>query len=377
MAGKKRWYSMRASTAGSETVAEIRIYDEIGFWGTTAKDFAEELDQVTDGATSLLVSINSPGGDLFDAFAIYNALRRHPLKVTARVDGVAASAASLILMAGDEVVMPENAMVMIHNPWTIAGGESKDLRKAADMMDSARDGIVAAYATKTGKGKEEIIQMMDETTWLTALDAQAMGFCDVIEEPIKLVASATSAGILAKLKGVPEKLLASLDDDLPTVEPPPNGSESNPADPPANEATPPNLPSDPPAGDSPPANAAEITRMVFASCRDKKIPHLAEGVILTCGMTNAEQAQARVQAAAEIDGLCAVAKLPEKAADFVMADLSVEQVRARLFDSLTKDSADSISNLQRPQDETEGRPGPTVGDIYAARRAARVRNHRH
>src|SRR5690606_20404561 len=92
----KRWYSMQASTAGGQAVAEIRIYDEIGFWGMNAKDFMAELDEVSGAASRILVSINSPGGDVFDAFAIYNALRRHDLPVTARVDGVAASAASLI-----------------------------------------------------------------------------------------------------------------------------------------------------------------------------------------------------------------------------------------------------------------------------------------
>ncbi|MFP3656077.1 head maturation protease, ClpP-related, partial [Burkholderia sp. SIMBA_052] len=99
--------------------------------------------------------------DVFDAFAIYNALRRYAGKVTARVDGVAASAAGLVVMAGDQVVMPENAMLMIHNPWTIALGSAADLRSTADMMDKARDGILAAYRRKSGQTDEELTAMMD------------------------------------------------------------------------------------------------------------------------------------------------------------------------------------------------------------------------
>ncbi|MFP3615335.1 Clp protease ClpP, partial [Paraburkholderia sp. SIMBA_050] len=136
------------TNAQGAAVAEIRIYDEIGFWGTDAKTFIAQLDAAAASATEVIVAVNSPGGDVFDAFAIYNALRRYAGKVTARVDGVAASAAGLVVMAGDQVVMPENAMLMIHNPWTIALGSAADLRSTADMMDKARDGILAAYRRK-------------------------------------------------------------------------------------------------------------------------------------------------------------------------------------------------------------------------------------
>ncbi|MDR3386918.1 MAG: Clp protease ClpP, partial [Rudaea sp.] len=142
----RKWWDIRALTnAQGASVAEIRIYDEIGFWGTDAKTFISQFDEVAANADEIVVAINSPGGDVFDAFAIYNALRRYAGRVTTRVDGVAASAASLVTMAGDRVVMPENAMLMIHNPWTVAAGTSADLRATADSMDKARDGILAAY----------------------------------------------------------------------------------------------------------------------------------------------------------------------------------------------------------------------------------------
>lgn len=376
----KRWYSMQASTAGGQAVAEIRIYDEIGFWGMNAKDFMAELDEVSGAASRILVSINSPGGDVFDAFAIYNALRRHDLPVTARVDGVAASAASLILMAGDEIVMPENAMIMIHNPWTIAGGESKDLRKAADMMDRARDGIVAAYVGKSGKQTEEVVAMMDATTWLTALEAQALGFCDVIEEPVRVAASATARGLLAKHKDVPEDLLKMIDEGA--------GGDENTEDaqdgPGAQTQGAAGAPSPQAAQDrssTPGANAtadegAAITRAVFAACREAKISHLAEAILATADYSSKDHALARVAQAEEIHGLCITARLSEKAADFVSAGMDVEQARARLFDAVTLRAAENISNLQRPQDDARASEGSSVTEIYAARAAA-LRKHRH
>ncbi|AWB32372.1 head maturation protease, ClpP-related [Orrella marina] len=374
MAKPKRWYSMQASTQNGKSVAEIRIYDEIGFWGTTAKEFVSELDEVSKGAESILVSINSPGGDVFDAFAIYNALKRNALPVETRVDGVAASAASLILMAGDNVVMPENAMIMIHNVWTFAAGEAEDLRKTADLMDKLRDGIVAAYVAKTGKDSEEIIQMMDETTWMTALEAHAMGFCDALEEPVKLAASATVVGMLAKFKDAPRAFIDSLDEADASKAP---EADPAPADPPAADDTPAEPTSeDPSTQPAEPLNVAAFSKVVFAACREKGIEHLAEPILTCEDFTDMASVSRRIQDCADIHAMCVTVKLQEKSVDFVRAGLTVEQVRARLFDTLTSQSADNISNLQRPQDERPQSAGPSVSAIYAAR-AAKHSKHRH
>ncbi len=116
MKGKKRWWDIRAqANADGGKAVEIQIYGDVGFWGTDADLFAAKLDDVAATATSIVVAINSMGGDVFDAFTIYNALRRHGGKVTGRVDGVAASAASLILMACDTIEMPSNAMLIRHS----------------------------------------------------------------------------------------------------------------------------------------------------------------------------------------------------------------------------------------------------------------------
>lgn len=364
---RRNWYSIQAKAEGDEKVVEIRVYDEIGFWGTTAKAFTDRLDEVAADATRILVSINSPGGNVFDAFAIYNALARHKLPVTTRVDGVAASAASLIFMAGGERVMPENAMLMIHNAWTVAVGTADELRNTAEMMDRARNGIVAAYA-RSGQTEDEIIAMMNATTWMDALEAQSMGFATVMEEPVKLAACATAVDLLAQLKDVPQDLLAQLEADDKTTEPPSNDPPD--ADPPAAPpAEPPADPAPPPA-DPAPANAGNLVSHVYAECRARHIPHLAESVLVSSALTDKAAINARIEEAEQIAGICLAAKLQDRAAGFITAGLNVEQVRARLFEEVvTAANSVHISNLQRPDESVPTQSGPNPQAIYAARKA--------
>lgn len=369
----RNWYAMQAKTDGERTIAELRIYDEIGFWGVTAGAFVSALNAIADTADEVLVSVNSIGGDVFDAFAIYNALRRFSGRVTTRVDGVAASAASLVVMAGDRIVMPENAQLMIHNPWTITAGEASDLRRIADMMDNARDGIMAAYRNKSGQDEAELIRMMDEETWLTALEAQALGMCDVIEAPVRLAASARSVEVIAKYRRTPEDLRAQLQ-DAPVAEPPvltdpaaepPSGSQTT-VDPPSPANTP--APADP-------EPAASLVAHVLASCRAAQIGHLGESVLLSCGLVDRAGADARIAQAREIAGLCVAAKAPDRAVELISSGLSVEQARARLFDTVINRSGQQIDNKQ-----PTGPAAPAVplaASVYAARGQARARQGRY
>ncbi|MDH4869142.1 Clp protease ClpP [Alcaligenes nematophilus] len=363
----KKWLSIQAKQIGEEKVAEVRIYDEIGFWGTTAKSFVEELDAAAVDATKIVVSINSPGGNVFDAFAIYNALMRHKLPVETRADGVAASAASLVFMAGDERIMPENAILMVHNAWIITAGTADELRNTAEMMDKARDGIVAAYR-RSGLTDEKIIELMDATTWMDALEAQSMGFCSLIEEPVKLAASADCVDILEKLDGAPSEFVAKLRAQVQGADDSkPSSTTSGPAPESGRE----------PAPESTPAaarDAAVIAAQIYAQSRERGIPQLAEAVLLSGGLGGADEATARLDAAEQIAVLCASVKLQDKAAEFVAAGLSVEQVRARLFEHVVT-AADSIeiSNLQRDHPSNSSsvpeRSGPNPQAIYAKRKA--------
>lgn len=153
---------------------EILIYSDIGeSWfseGVTAKSVKSQLDSMKD-ATEITVRINSPGGDVFDGFAIYNLLAQHPAEITVKVDGIAASAASVIAMAGDKIEMAANAMLMIHNPWTFAMGDSESLGKTITLLDQIKGSILTTYRTKSSLSEEELSDLMDAETWFDAQGA--------------------------------------------------------------------------------------------------------------------------------------------------------------------------------------------------------------
>lgn len=176
----KKGTGIRLVQNASAAEATLYMYDEIGAWyGVTARDVAETLAAIT--ADTIHVRINSPGGDMFAGIAIANALRAHDAQVITHVDGMAASAASLIAIAGDEVRMSDNAWLMIHEPWTIGGGNAGDFRKLADTLDGFTGTLVAEYVKRTGLDAETVAQMMADETWLNASDAIAQGFADSLD----------------------------------------------------------------------------------------------------------------------------------------------------------------------------------------------------
>ena len=183
------WYSIKAK---ANDTAEISIYDEIGFWGVSAASFAQDLKDCGNNIKQINLHIHSPGGDVFDGIAIYNLLKNHPANVTVYIDGLAASMASVIAMAGNEVIMPENAMMMIHKPWGIQGGDAEDMRKYADLLDKVENTLIPAYASKTGKTPEELAEMLSAETWLNGRECVEQGFADKLAEPLVAMASIKS-----------------------------------------------------------------------------------------------------------------------------------------------------------------------------------------
>ena len=164
--------------------AELMLYGDIAesFWGDTisAKEVTEYLADLD--VENIDVYINSNGGVVDTAIAINNALRRHRAKVTVNIDGIAASAATLITCAGDIVRMPKNALFMIHNPSTIAMGDSEEMRKRADMLEKYKNSITETYLQKVNIDKEKLSELMDNETWLNAEEALEYGFIDEITE---------------------------------------------------------------------------------------------------------------------------------------------------------------------------------------------------
>lgn len=184
MTTKNKWYAFNTMYG----VTEISIYDEIGMWGITAKDFAKDLKETPKGQ-DINLHINSPGGSVTDGIAIYNMLKRHEGAVHVFIDGIAASMASVIAMAGNTITMPENTLMMIHNPWGGAIGDAEELRKTADVLDKMKESLISAYASKSGKDHDEISQIMDAETWYTGAEAVEHGFATDLEGEVQLAAS--------------------------------------------------------------------------------------------------------------------------------------------------------------------------------------------
>lgn len=182
--------------AAANGVTEILVYDEIGWFGITAKDFLMAVAEA--GGGPLHIRINSPGGDVFEGMAIYNALRAHPAEVTVTVDGVAASAASVIAMAGHTIQMAETSMLMIHNCWGLCIGNRLAMRDMAGTMEKIDAQMAAIYAGKSGKPQAECQAMMDAETWLTAQEALDAKLCDTLTQPVAHDANADAARALPR-----------------------------------------------------------------------------------------------------------------------------------------------------------------------------------
>lgn len=206
---KRLWELKQAAQAG---VLELYIYGDVesdgyNWWSgqtveseTSAAHFRNELAKYPD-AREIRVYINSYGGSVFEGTAIYNQLRRHPAQVTVYIDGFACSVASVVAMAGDRVIMPKNAMMMIHNAYLYAVGNAEELRKAADDLDVINRGNRQAYLQKAGDklSEETLIAMLDAETWLTAEDCIRLGLADEYAEKDADMEQASSILERAKL----------------------------------------------------------------------------------------------------------------------------------------------------------------------------------
>lgn len=195
----KRWYNFQLKK-DDESVVDVQITDFIGDWvddllgyGVTAKHFVDDLAKLPEAVRTVRVHINSPGGDVFGAINIANALRDQRAtkgrKVEVVVDGLAASAASLVMMAGDPVRIADNGMIMIHNPWTVAMGDADDMRHQAELLDQIRNSIITTYQWKADLSDKELVALMDAETWMDADEAVERGFADAKVEGLQARAS--------------------------------------------------------------------------------------------------------------------------------------------------------------------------------------------
>lgn len=323
----KSWYSIQAKA--DQKAADISIYDEIGYWGVTAKQFIGDLKALD--ATTIKLAINSPGGAVFDALAIYNALRQHPAAVEVTVMGVAASAASLVAMAGDRIVMPENAFMMIHNPLNFAYGNADDLREMADVLDKIGDSLVGIYVARTGLPDDEVRALLDAETWLNADEAVAKGFADELLPAFKAAAS-------FDFDRLPDNVRASIEPE-PAPEPAPVPAPS--ADPAA----------------------------IVAACAAAGIAAYADALVLDPAIRAAADIGPAVAEAKGIVAVCKAGGMPEIAGRLIAARVPLAAVRTRIQQARAElDQATAINHRIPSQPTVAPQSAISIAGIYAARR---------
>ncbi len=216
-----RGYALMLAEEGAPAPT-LYLYDILGvdlFGGIAARQVIEDLNALGE-VPELTVRINSPGGDVFEGIAVYNALVRFPAKVTIHIDGLAASIASLIAMAGDRTVVAENAMLMVHRPWTVAMGDAEEMRRQAGTLDKAWSAMLTTYARRTGRRGPAVSKRVTDAGgewWMTADEAVSARFADEVEKGAK---KAQVFG-LSRFRRVPERLAASAaEDDVVLPDPP-------------------------------------------------------------------------------------------------------------------------------------------------------------
>jgi ATP-dependent Clp endopeptidase proteolytic subunit ClpP len=374
----RHWYEFRAQAKG----AEIVIYDEIGAFGIPAKAFLDEL-KALGSVAELTVRINSPGGSVFDGVAIYNALKRHEAAITVWIDGIAASIASMIAMAGDEVVMPENAMLVLHDPSGLVAGTASDMRAMADALDRMKSGMVAAYRDKSGRDDAEIEALMQAETWLSAQEAMEFGLADRIEQPVRMAAHFDLSRFrntppqLAALVATPSpqedamsdsnKTRSSKRDAARTAAAPDHTATTAAADAPipgpnADRPVEPVAPapvSQEPAEPQAPTAAGAATADVVA-------PPTAQ--VIDLDAIRADERRATLAYVAEVHELCALAGRGDLTAGFIAKATPVAQVRRALLEArAAEDEATAIRSQVRPASVEPAQPAIDTAAIYAAR----------
>lgn len=350
----EHWYSIRNVGEGDAKVIEVFIYGEIGYWGVTSGDFIRDLQAQDDGVSKVLVHFDTIGGDLFDGIAIHNTLRALGERCTGRIDGACFSAGSVAVCGAHRIEMADNALMMIHNPWTWMAGGSEELRKMADMMDKAREGIIASYQHRELTVDEaELSRMIDEETWLTPAEAKAFGFVDeILGAGQPLARNAAMGKILNRYRNVPaaaRQLVAEVEPDpAPTPDPEP-APEPEPQSP----------------------EAAALAAQLAVDCAAAGLSACLPALIKSSGLKSAEAVKVELTRAKAIHAVCVVAKLPDEAAGLIAAGASPDEARLKLWDKLASNSgAVEISSLPPLDDlpQNSAYQPPVPSDVYARRR---------
>ena len=305
------WYSMKATEKGD--TAEITIYDAIGasFWdekAVSAKQFVDDLNGLGDGVDSITLRINSPGGDVFDGVAIHNALKNHKAKVTARVDGIAASIASYIAMAADKIVMPANSFLLLHNASGFSFGNADDMRSVAEDLDRIDKSIIATYATRSGQTASKVKALLKEDRLMDASEAKQLGYADEVVKEVKIAAFSDVAFRLLP-KAVADRFRAETGTQQAGNAPPSPAAPQRAAE---------------PATSLPPSPADPVSTPAGQSGQQA-------AQVIDIGTVKAQGIAEHSEYVSAITDLCTLAGKPELVGSYVRANMKADDVRKELL----------------------------------------------
>jgi ATP-dependent protease ClpP protease subunit len=359
------WFKMEAS---GDDRAEITIYDTIGYdwWndsGVTAKDFDRELKALGD-VKEILLRINSPGGVVYEGQAIYNLLLNHPAKVIARVDGLSASAASLVMMAADEIEIPENAFVLIHEPSGVCMGMADDMEAVAADLRRMTDLFATIYAKRTGMSEDDVRALMKEDRLMTGAEAVDLGFGDRMLEAQKMAACFDQSALMALSDSVRAKVEEAMEIEADDAGTKPGddaddaagddaggddeGREGDDTGDDANDVQDP--PNDPATKPNDPASTTNVVKL--SDVKAAKTPEDALGY------------------AQQVIDLCTMAKKPELAGGYITARKTIPEVQKALADARADADRDSTidKNRQAPTGRGTKPSGSSSWDKVIAKR---------
>lgn len=347
---RKTWYNVKAAAAGKP--ATISIFDEIGMWGVTAKDFIAEFRQIAEQDVDL--HLNTPGGSVFDALAMFNAMKMSGKNITVYVMGIAASAGSYLAMVGNKIVMPENTFMMIHNPLNMLYGNAEDMREMADVLDKIGNSLTATYVARTGKSDEDVRAMLANDTYMTAAECLEHGFCDE-------VTPAVTATAKFEHEYMPDNIKALFTATAPVVD-----EVADPVTDPVVE------PADPeaviPVSEAEAQAAAEtFVDQVVALLVEAGMAEFTAAMALDPKLVTIEHVAARIADAREIRSLCNVSKQPDMATKFISAGTSVADVRTALCEVLAR--SDDQAGINTTQSSSEK---PIIGTRQSAVKTADI-----
>lgn len=299
----KPWYSIKAAVEGGD-VAEVSILDYIGGWGVDAKNFLAEFRAIK--ANKVKLYINSPGGSVFEALAMFNGMRATGKEIEVHILGVAASAASYIAMAGDRIVMPDNTFMFVHNPINAVYGNAEDMREMADILDKIGTSLTATYSRRWKGTEEELAAALANESYLTAAECLERGFCDEVTPAITAEAAFDVADLPEQLQAVFKAAAARTEPD-PQPQPAPA--------------------------------AAGVTMADFERiAAEAGVSEHLQALALDNTLTTLAAVQARATEVREIAALCKLTNREADVAIHVRARKSLGDVRAQLADAVAQEA---------------------------------------